>query len=644
MFGRPSESNALFPIQTKNRYGSVPGRGGSDLAEVMSTGDESPKAFLGSPIPRKRFRVAGALILAVACMFLGRAAQLQVIQGDEFRALAEGNRYRTRILTPARGIVYDRHGEVLIQNVPTFVLTMTAGDLPEDERERSAVLDKVANLAGIQRTELDLLLTKASAYPYEEFPVERGLSYESAMRLAIAVSALPGFHLQTSNTRSYNMSASSLSHVLGYTGMISTEELQDREDLGYRLTDDIGKTGVESGSETALRGVPGKLVVEVDAAGNEIGLVSRQDSISGANVTLALDLDLQKFTENRLAAALEKLHLRRGTVIAIDPQTGGIRAMVSLPAYDSNAFADGIDPETYANLLNDEDQPLFFRAIAGEYPSGSTFKPFIAYAALAEGIVTPSTSFVSTGGLSVGGSFFPDWKAGGHGVTDVRKAIANSVNTYFYIVGGGFGTFTGLGVERITDYAREFGFGSRTGIDLPGEADGFLPSKEWKQEAKGERWYVGDTYHLSIGQGDLLVTPIQLATGLAIIANGGDRVAPHMVEGLDGAGAETYQAPQPAGEPLNKDSVQVVREGMREAVTIGSARFLSSLSVPVAGKTGTAQTGGDRPTHAWFVGFGPYNDPTLAIVVLIEYGGEGSSVAVPIARDMFEWWFTHDGN
>jgi penicillin-binding protein 2 len=285
---------------------------------------------------------------------------------------------------------------------------------------------------------------------------------------------------------------------------------------------------------------------------------------------------------------------------------------------------------------------MFPRAVAGEYPSGSTFKPFVAYAALSEGLVDAHSSFVSTGGVRIGQWFFPDWKAGGHGVTDVRKAIAESVNTYFYIIGGGYNDFTGLGVKRIREYAEKFGFGSKMGVDLPSEAPGFLPSKDWKQEAKGERWYVGDTYNLAIGQGDVLVSPLQMATATAKVANGGKDITPRVVEEIDGE--PTAPPSVPDIEDLDERAMQIVREGMRRTVTVGSARYLQTVPTPVAGKTGTAQTPGDKPTHAWFTGFGPYEDPNITLAVLVENGGGGSEVAVPLARDIFNWWFENNQN
>jgi penicillin-binding protein 2 len=316
---------------------------------------------------------------------------------------------------------------------------------------------------------------------------------------------------------------------------------------------------------------------------------------------------------------------------------------VSLPPFDSNAFVDGIDPVLYHRLLDDPNLPLIHRAIAGEYPSGSVFKPVVAYAALAEGIISEQTTVMSRGGLSVGPWFFPDWKAGGHGLTDVKKAIADSVNTFFYMVGGGYESMAGLGVDRITSTARLFGFGQKTGISLTGEADGFLPSSAWKEEAKGERWYVGDTYHLAIGQGDLLVTPLQMAVATAMIANDGRRLTPNLIEGVDGY-ASSYAPPkQPEVDPtIHLDALRVVREGMRRTVTHGTARSLQDLPFAVAGKTGTAQTPKEGKTHAWFTGFAPSEDPQIAVVVLLEDAGEGSEFATPVARVIFEWWAKHE--
>lgn len=593
------------------------------------------RRFLGSTIPARRFWVGASGFAMAVALLVGRAAQLQIVRGEHYASLAESNRVRSYTVVPPRGIVYDRFGTPLVQNVPAFVFSLTYANLPKDAAVQDSTIVRAADLVGIPRAEIDLLLAEARKSPYDAFPVSKGIPYEAAMRLAIEEASVPGFALDTSTVRAYPTSAMTLSHVLGYVGKISAEEFEARE--GYRAVDEIGKSGLERTQEAALRGTTGTLSVEVNARGTELSVDGKTDPVAGQNLTLTIDLPLQKFVETRISEVLQKLNLTKGAVVAIDPRSGAVRAIVSLPTFDGNAFSNGIDPETYKRLIEDKDLPLYSRAVSGEYPPGSTLKPFVAYAALVEGLVGAHTSFVSTGGVRVGEWYFPDWKAGGHGITDVRKALAWSVNTYFYVVGGGFAEQTGLGVERITKHAALFGFGSKTGIALPAESDGFLPSKEWKLEAKGERWYVGDTYHLAIGQGDMLATPLQVAVANAAIANGGRRFVPHLVEKI----GEAPVAPEPVDVALDAGAVQIVREGMRGAVTYGSARFLNSLALPVAGKTGTAQASGDKPTHAWFEGFGPYDDPTLSVVVLVENGGQGSEVAVPIARDIFEWWFAN---
>jgi len=611
--------------------------------EHREKSDKNSGAFIGASIPAARWKMAWMIGVCFFLLLGGKVVYLQIIQGESYRALAEGNRARTHLLVPPRGVIYDHEGVLLVENVPDFEVVMTLADIPADALAREEVLMQATSFIGVQRADIDLLLTTYAQTPFDPVPVRSHIPYETAMRLAIDLASLPGFELRISSMRSYPSSFSSLSHVLGYMGKISEEEFSTYASQGYQLIDEVGKTGVEQSAEALLRGTPGEYSVEVDAQGHELLILSKKDPVPGASLTLSIDSALQAYIEQQLQQILQKNGVSRASVIVMDPQTGGVRALVSLPAYNSNLFASGITTEQYDVLVQDPNQPLFPRAIAGEFPSGSTFKPFVAYGALAEGIVNEHTSFLSTGGLQISDWFFPDWKAGGHGVTDVRKALAESVNTYFYIIGGGYDTFTGLGVEKMTDYASRFGFGSPTGIDIAGEADGFLPSKQWKEEIKGERWYVGDTYHLAIGQGDLLVTPLQMTSAVCVLANGGNRVTPHLMESaiLGDGSQKTFSFSSTPLEELDADALRVVQEGMRQAVTSGSARSLSTLAYPVAGKTGTAQTPGDRPTHAWFIGFGPYSDPEIAITVLIEEGGEGSSVATPLAHDIFSWWFAN---
>ncbi len=646
-----SSSSDLFVVQKKSSFGLLSSRSSFDDLGISIGDDARPffitgQRFIGSTISKKRLMIGFICLSAVIVFFFSRAVFLQIIRGEQYAVLAQSNRYRSQRILPPRGLIYDRNGVLIAQNVPSFVLTMTMSDLPIDESERTRIFERVSQLAGLQPTDIDLALTEFSKTPYEAIPLKRGIPYEASIRLAIEMAALPGFDLQSSSQRAYLTGVGSLAHVLGYTGNISEKEMMETlEANDYKPIDQIGKLGIEKTAEPMLRGVPGNEVNEVNAVGKSLSIVSKTQAIDGSNVRLGLDLEFQKFAENRLQETMTNVNATRGVVVALDPQTGSVRALVSLPSYDNNLFTQGIERQTYTALLEDPDRPLFNRAVSGEYPSGSTLKPVIAYAALAEGIIDERTSFVSTGGIGIKQWFFPDWRPEGHGVTDVRKAIADSVNTFFYIIGGGYQQTVGLGVERIQAYARRFGFGEPTGIDLPSEADGFLPTKQWKQEVKNEAWYIGDTYHLAIGQGDFLTTPLQLAVAISVIANGGQRIEPRLIDSVDGPNGNQRLAvvKQPL-EDLDMDALAVVRKAMRQTVTQGSARSMLSLTEPVAGKTGTAQTPGDKPYHAWFVGFGPYENPNITLVVLVEEGGESNAAAVPLARELFAWWFAQNND
>jgi penicillin-binding protein 2 len=327
----------------------------------------------------------------------------------------------------------------------------------------------------------------------------------------------------------------------------------------------------------------------------------------------------------------------------MNPQNGAILAMVSQPSFDNNSFSLGIKQADYDTLKNDPDTPLLNRAISGEYPSGSTIKPIIAAAALEEKIITPSTGFLSTGGLRVGQWFFPDWKAGGHGWTNVTKAIAESVNTFFYYIGGGYEDFVGLGVERIGQYLRAFGLGQPSNIDLTGESSGFVPTAEWKKQTIGEPWYIGDTYHLAIGQGYLLVTPLQVANYTSAFANGGRIYKPRVVQEILNNDGSVYEVKEPkiiAENMVSPENIETVRQAMRQTVVSGSAQSLKSLPVAVAGKTGTAQFDSRKPSHSWFTGFAPFDNPQMVLTVLVEEGGESTDSAVPIVKDFWQWYFS----
>jgi len=462
------------------------------------------------------------------------------------------------------------------------------------------------------------------------------------MTLYLESDSMPGVVITNKTRREYNLFSLSLSHILGYTGKINEAELA-KFGQEYLPIDYIGKTGMENFWENEMKGLNGKKQIEVDALGKEKKIINQAAGQDGHNLVLSIDIELQKKLAEAVISALQKLRLNKACAIALDPNNGEILAMVSLPSYNNNDFARGLTQAEYASIAEHPDQPLFNRCIAGEYPSGSVIKPVVAAAALEEGIINENTSFNSAGGIKIDQWFFPDWKAGGHGYTNVRSAIANSVNTFFYYIGGGYQDFTGLGLDRMVRYEKLFGLDAQTGVDLLGEANGFLPSKEWKETTKGERWYIGDTYHLAIGQGDLLVTPLQVADYTAVFANGGSLYRPHLIKQV------LNHQDQLIGEVENKPirsnmvsakNIEIVRQGLRQTITQGSAQSLQDVVVSVAGKTGTAQWSTVKPPHAWFTGFAPYDKPQIVITILIEQGGEGSAVAVPIAQEVLDWYFS----
>lgn len=650
---KKSRSRNPFGIET-GAFSDYELKGGDNIytfteAVDPQTGLERSGEYLGLTIPKKRFRLALAITLLIASIFTLKAIDLQIAHGEEYRTVAEGNRIRIQTVPAKRGIIYDRKGEILVENVSTFTATITAADLPEDETKRQEVIAYLAQVTTVPHGEIEAILLDYQDAPYEPVPIARHLTYESAMLLFTQLGQLPGVNVAMTTERSYaTAQALSLSHVLGYMGSISEQEITEFLEKGYRRIDEIGRAGVEKTYEEILHGQNGKKIVEVNALGQEISILTQEESIDGLNLTLSIDAELQATIESTLNSYVETNDEHKASVVALDPNNGEVLALVSYPSYDSNDFSGGIDTATYQALVENPMEPLFPRATAGEFPSGSTFKPIVAAAALAEGIISEHTSWLSTGGISVSVWFFPDWRAGGHGITDVRKALADSVNTFFYIIGGGLDDFIGLGVARITEYAAQFGLGVPTGIDLPSEASGFLPSKEWKQEVKGERWYVGDTYHLAIGQGDILVTPIQMAMATAVFANGGQLITPHLLHsictdwgGLDGQGCDEVEPEILDEQVVDPYIIDVIRSGLRQGVTSGSSVYLSGLPEAVAGKTGTAQVGGDAENHAWWTGFGPFDDPNIVLVVLVENGGEGSAVAVPIANQILYWWFTN---
>ena len=594
-------------------------------------GTQAPPSFR---LSRKRVVVFGLFLGIVVCSLVARTMYLQFFRGIYYRSLAEGNRVRIERIGAMRGGGVDREGTMLVKNSPSFTLAVIKGDLPQDIQERKKIYDHLAQYAGMEASAIQQLVEYAPVALYEDIPIRTNVPYSEALPLILESRALPGVVIREGFFREYPC-ADVCAHFLGYVGNMTKGEWSFFQKKGYQYSDIVGKIGLEKQYETVLRGIDGNEKIEVDAWGKRLESVAITPPEKCAVITLSLSLPLQRIVTDVVGRVAEEVGAKKAAAVFLDPRNGEVLALVSIPSFDNNRFIQGLSSEEYIALARDPYQPLFQRAISGEYPSGSTIKPIFAAGALQEKIVTPQFTVQSSGGLHIGSWVFPDWKPGGHGITDMRKAIAESVNTYFYLIGGGDqSSLSGLGVNRMREYAELFGLGTQTGIDVGGEAQGFLPSPEWKLTTKGERWYLGDTYHFVIGQGDVLVTPLQIASMMSVFANNGTVYRPHLVHAINGIDV------QPVVERENfidKEYLTTVRLGLRDTAVWGSARSLSQLPIAVAGKTGTSQFSTDKKPHAWFTGFAPFDRPQVAFVVLIEEG-DSSNVAVQAVREILSQW------
>jgi penicillin-binding protein 2 len=481
------------------------------------------------------------------------------------------------------------------------------------------------------------------------------LDWDHLARIESHRHALPGVITEVMPYRTYP-NGSLAAHLLGTLGEVRSDQLDSGRFEGYRAGDVIGQSGVEALLESHLRGKAGGRNVMVDVSGREVEVLDRVESRPGGRVVLALDLDLQRVGEQALAAAAPPNEPVSGAVVALDPRTGGVLALVSLPNFDPNAFAGRVDRATWTALNRDPMKPLQDRAVAGQYPPGSTYKAFVAAAALEEGLRVPKTSVFCPGAFAFGNRSYRCWKAGGHGSVDLHRSLMQSCDVYYYRAG------LDLGIDRLARYAKAFGFAQETGIGLDGEQPGLIPTSEWKQRRFGEEWMAGETVSASIGQGYNLVTPLQLAVAYAAVANGGDVLRPQLVlERIDPAGQVTRPAPERIGRvPVSAENLALVREGLHAVVDApgGTGRRAQVPGLAVAGKTGTAQvvrldkTKGlkglaiPRPyrDHAWFASFAPADAPEIVVVVLIEHGGGGGANAAPIAQKVLQrWWDKKNG-
>ncbi len=594
------------------------------------------------------------LVVAVlCCVLIARIVWLTVFKHDEYRTISEDNRIQMFGVPPPRGRIYDRTGNLLADNVPVFSIFV----IPELAENVDATLAEIRALVELSEEEIEAFHTQASeSYPHAPVRVKLHISPEERAVVEVNRHRLNGVLVKPDTVRYYPY-GEVMAHAVGSVRRKTAEDIRRLDRRRYSRTQFVGKRGVEAFYEHSLHGEPGSRRVEVDAHGREQRELDRNPPVPGKNLTLALDASLQ-------VAAAAALGERRGAVVAIDPGSGGILAMASEPGYDPNLFVTGLDPTVYDELVNSPKKPLFNRAANGRYAPGSTFKPVVGLAALAAGATDWQRTIVDNGEYRLPNSsrVFRDWNwtqdnTGGQGVVDLHRAIYRSSNVYFYDLGAK------LPIDALPRFAAQLGYGRVLSIDVADAAAGLLPDSEWKMGARGETWYPGDNVNLSIGQGDLLATPLQLATVAAIIANRGRVVRPRMLLDND-ADLPEFQGGEAvgrvAGEGLGGDDWQRMVDAMEAVVHLGNQGYQQNgtawayigqdIAYRMAGKSGTAQVVGIAQgeeyneeeldefsrKHAWFIAFAPVDEPRIAVCVLVENGGSGSSVAGPVAREVID--------
>jgi len=595
-----------------------------------------------APLSQKIMQALYLVFLLVILVFVGKTLQFQILEGALFSVKAEENRIRVHHIVPERGVVYDRTLQQMVLNEPSFDLVFDKRDFTFNTQAGKRIVDLVSEVIGRDPAEVRALINSSDA---PRILITGNLDHDTLVLLEAQLAGFAGFHIEENTVRQY-LEGPTFSHILGYTGKISQQEIQQY--ATYSLTDAIGKQGIEKQYEDVLRGTPGEFHIIKNAVGEVVQEVKVADPVAGDSVVLWLDSALQGKITEALLNGFARSGAKTGAAVALDPKTGGVLALVSLPGFDNNQFSHGMSNSEFDQIQNDPLKPLFNRAVSGLYPTGSTIKPFIAAAALQENIITDYKQILSPGFIEIQDRYNPekiwtflDWKV--HGWADMRKAIADSVNVYFYAVGGGYEDQEGLGPSRIKSYLSLFGWGQETHIDLPGEAGGLIPDPAWKKAVKNEGWWDGNTYNLSIGQGDLLITPLQVAVSFVPIANQGILLQPHIVKAVIDQNRNTIQEIKPniiRQDFIDEENLQVVREGMRQAVTRGSSVSLSDLQVAVAAKTGTAQTPREGYFHNWVTVFAPYENPEIVLTIMVESVKEAQVVALPIVKEVLEWYFS----
>ncbi len=601
---------------------------------------ENPDRKVERPVSRNAFRLLLAFCFLLLFALFGRAFQLQVLQFDKMSVMAERNKFINQSLVAERGVIYDQEGKQLVYNKPSFDLIIKKSAPRETIEEISRILGK--DFQGLSR-----LVEEGEQ---EEVVVVKGLNHQPLVLLKTKMQELSGAEIKNNYTRKY-LEDSTFSHVLGYTGIVGSEDIEKDPEV-YSGLDYVGRAGIEKFYEKELRKDSGNVKIERNASGEIISRKVDKMPKPGNSLVLWLDYDLQMKAKESLEKKLEEIGSEKAVAVALDPDNGAVLALVSIPGYNNNLFNRDSNKDALQQILSDENNSLFNRALSGRYPTGSVIKPLVATAALEEGLVSPEKPINCQGAITIEHRYNPeivytykDWAV--HGPTDLRKAIAESCNVYFYTIGGGYKEQEGLGPSRIKHYLELFGWGKDTGIDFPSEYSGFIPSPEWKKEQKGENWWDGDTYNLSIGQGDILIPPLQVAVSFAAIANGGTIYSPRIAKEIidsEGNTVKKIESDIIKKNLADPNNLKIVREGMRKGVTgegapQASSVLLNSLPVEAAAKTGTAQTQYEEKYHNWVTVFAPYDNPEIVLTVMVEEVEGVRSATLPVAKEILNWYF-----
>ena len=594
---------------------------------------------LSQDIFAKQLKIAVIFVLAVFGILVLRLWFLQIVGGPTYRARSENNRIRLQSMAPFRGVIRDRSGKILVDNRPSYDLYV----IPEDIHDAEDLLGRLALLGNLDMGPIREKISRSdNGYPFKPVCLEKDISREKLAMLETRRFDLPGVMIKVSPQRHYFF-GDLAAHVLGYLGEISEKQLKSGEFPHNKSGDLIGKTGIERSWQHALNGGRGGEQVEVDAAGRRIKVISRRPPVSGADVSLTINRELQMLAEK----ALDGKH---GAVVAMDPRNGQILALASSPSYDPNLFITGFDAATWKNMVSSTDYPLHNRALTGQYPPGSVFKIVVALAGLQEGVITPHETLYCNGQYSLGRGKYRCWKRWGHGSVNLHKALVESCDIYFYHLG------LRLGVDRIAHYAHQLGLGRKTGLNLGHEKGGLIPTAEWKLKRWGVPWQGGETVSTSIGQSFVLVTPLQVATFVSAVFNGGHVYRPQVTRWVRKPGGESIFefTPQLIGDvKIKPEYLELVKYALSGAVNHprGTGSKAKLADIKVAGKTGTAQVvnlkkekdakaKGEIPwkyrDHAWFVAVAPVDAPRITVAVLVEHGGHGGSAAAPIAKTLIE--------